>query len=65
MASQVTDRVEGLDTIPGIQRKARLQAINVGSREMFESMIKSIVENQLRPAIDRVSFDESLEALHY
>lgn len=58
--------VNGFDIIPAIMRKARLQAINVGSREMFEAMNRAIGQNKLRPVIDRVfPFDQSTEAIRY
>lgn len=57
-------RVEGFDIIPAILRKARLQAINVGSRDMFESMNRAIEQHKLRPAIDRVfPFEQAVDAL--
>ncbi|MEK8131538.1 NAD(P)-dependent alcohol dehydrogenase [Paenibacillus filicis] len=59
-------RVEGFDIIPAILRKARLQAINVGSREMFETMNRSIEQSRLRPIIDTVfPFEKAVDALHY
>lgn len=59
-------QVEGFEIIPAILRKARLQAINVGSRDMFETMNRAIEQNGLRPVIDSVfPFERSIEALHY
>ncbi|MDG0794793.1 NAD(P)-dependent alcohol dehydrogenase [Cohnella ginsengisoli] len=56
--------VEDFAIVPAILKKARLQAINVGSRAMFESMNRAIGHNGLRPAIDSVfPFDEAVEAL--
>ncbi|MGM0884259.1 MAG: zinc-dependent alcohol dehydrogenase family protein [Bacillota bacterium] len=58
--------VEGFDIVPAILKKARLQAINVGSRDMFEAMNRAIGQNALRPAIDRVfPFEQAVDALHY
>jgi NADPH:quinone reductase-like Zn-dependent oxidoreductase len=55
-----------MDIIPAILRKARLQAINVGSRDMFESMNRAIERSGLRPVIDRVfPFECAVDALHY
>lgn len=55
-----------LDIVPALLRKARLQAINVGSRSMFEKMNRAIEQSGLRPVIDRVfPFEQSIEALHY
>ncbi|PWW05135.1 NADPH:quinone reductase-like Zn-dependent oxidoreductase [Paenibacillus cellulosilyticus] len=45
--------VEGFNVVPAIIRKAKLQAINVGSREMFERMNLVIEQHLLRPVIDR------------
>jgi len=50
--------------VPAILKKARLQAINVGSRAMFESMNRAIAHHGLRPAIDSVfPFEEAAAAL--
>lgn len=58
--------VEGFDIVPAILRKARLQAINVGSRDMFEAMNRAIGQNTLRPVVDRVfPFERAVDALHY
>jgi len=55
-----------LDIVPALIRKARLQAINVGSRSMFEKMNRAIEQSGLRPVIDRVfPFEQSIEALRY
>jgi len=55
-----------LDIVPALIRKARLQAINVGSRSMFERMIRAIEQSGLRPVVDRVfPFEQSVEALRY
>ncbi|MBD3921938.1 NAD(P)-dependent alcohol dehydrogenase [Paenibacillus sp. PR3] len=52
--------------VPAILRKARLQAINVGSREMFERMNLAIEQHELHPIIDRsFPFTHSLDALRY
>ncbi|GMK37786.1 NADPH:quinone oxidoreductase [Paenibacillus sp. CCS19] len=58
--------IDGFAIVPAILRKARLQAINVGSREMFERMNLAIEQHALRPVIDRsFPFSESLDALRY
>lgn len=58
--------VEGFDIVPAILKKARLQAINVGSRDMFEAMNRAIGQNALRPVVDRVfPFERAVDALHY
>ncbi|WP_054024606.1 zinc-dependent alcohol dehydrogenase family protein [Bacillus sp. FJAT-28004] len=59
-------RVEGFDIIPAIIRKARLQAINVGSRDMFESMNHAIEHSGLHPIVDSVfPFERAVDALQY
>ncbi|MDF2680074.1 MAG: NADPH:quinone oxidoreductase [Brevibacillus sp.] len=59
-------QIEGLAIIPAIIRKARLQAINVGSREMFESMNAAIAKHRLRPVVDKVfAFEQSIEAFQH
>lgn len=58
--------VESFNIIEALQKKARLQAINVGSRDMFEAMNRAISQNALRPVIDRIfPFEQSVEALRY
>lgn len=52
------------DPLPIIMESVSLQGIFVGSRDMFETMNRSIVLNGLRPVIDRVfPFAEYPEAL--
>lgn len=59
-------QVDGFAIIPAILRRARLQAINVGSRDMFEAMNQAIRQNGLHPVVDRVfPFDRTVEALRY
>jgi len=54
---------EGLQLVPTFLKRARLQGINVGSREMFEAMNRAIAANGLRPVIDSVySFDQAIAA---
>jgi NADPH:quinone reductase-like Zn-dependent oxidoreductase len=59
---------EGADVnpIPILMRHLRVNGIFVGSRAMFENMLRAITVRQLRPVIDRVfGFDELHEALRY
>lgn len=57
---------EGFAIVPAILRKARLQAINVGSREMFERMNRAISQHAFRPVIDRTyPFERSIDALRH
>lgn len=59
-------KVEDFPIVPAILRKARLQAINVGSREMFEAMNRAISQHALRPVVDRVfPFSRSVDALRH
>jgi NADPH:quinone reductase-like Zn-dependent oxidoreductase len=47
-------------------KSVRLQGIFVGSRVMFEDLLKKIDEAKLEPVIDRVfEFSEAREAMHY
>ncbi|REK75051.1 zinc-dependent alcohol dehydrogenase family protein [Paenibacillus paeoniae] len=58
--------VDSLAIVPAILRRARLQAINVGSRDMFERMNAAIAYHQLRPVVDTVyPFTQALEALSH
>lgn len=55
-----------LDIGPALLRKARLQAINIGSRDMFEAMNRAIERCELRPVVDRVfPFEHAIDALRY
>ncbi|MCA0756911.1 NAD(P)-dependent alcohol dehydrogenase [Paenibacillus sp. N4] len=58
--------VENFNLIPAIIRKAKLQAINVGSREMFERMNAALEQHALHPVIDKsFPFAQSLDAFRY
>jgi NADPH:quinone reductase-like Zn-dependent oxidoreductase len=58
--------VKDFAIVPAILRKARLQAINVGSREMFERMNRAIEHHALRPVIDRsFPFAQAIEAFRH
>jgi NADPH:quinone reductase-like Zn-dependent oxidoreductase len=58
--------VERFAIVPAILRKARLQAINVGSRDMFERMNLFIHQHSLHPVIDRsFPFAQAHEAFRY
>jgi NADPH:quinone reductase-like Zn-dependent oxidoreductase len=49
-----------------IIRDLTLKGIIVGSRRMFEDLIKSMVQNRIKPVIDRVyEFDQVREAYEY
>src|SRR5262245_32585678 len=55
-----------VNPMPILGKQIQLQGIFVGSRDMFESMNRSIAVHQLRPVIDRVfEFHEAREALRY
>jgi NADPH:quinone reductase-like Zn-dependent oxidoreductase len=49
-----------------LMKNVRLQGIFVGSRLMFETMLRAIEANALKPVVDRVfPFDRAIEALKY
>ena len=49
-----------------IPREATLRGIYVGSRRMFEDMIRAIVVNGIRPAIDRTfDFEQAQDAYRH
>ena len=53
-----------VDLVGLMGRSARIQAVDVGSREMFEAMNRAIAEHGTRPVVDRVfGFEEAPEAL--
>lgn len=49
-----------------VTRHVRLQGITVGSRDMFEAMLRAIGQHQLKPVVDRVfPFEQLKDALAY
>lgn len=55
-----------VDLVALMGKSARVEAIDVGSREMFEVMNKAIEFHAMRPVVDRVfGFSELREALNY
>jgi NADPH:quinone reductase-like Zn-dependent oxidoreductase len=55
-----------VDLVTFMGKSARIEAVDVGSREMFQSMNKAIELHFMRPVLDRVfGFSELSEALHY
>ncbi|GGG65329.1 zinc-dependent alcohol dehydrogenase family protein [Paenibacillus radicis (ex Gao et al. 2016)] len=58
--------VEDFAIIPAIIRRAKLQAINVGNRTMFEKMNAAIKHHRLNPVIDSVyPFTQAIQALQH
>lgn len=55
-----------VDLVTFMGKSARVEAVDVGSREMFEAMNKAIAFHAIRPVVDRVfGFSELPEALGY
>jgi NADPH:quinone reductase-like Zn-dependent oxidoreductase len=55
-----------VNPIPILMRHLRVNGIFVGSRTMFESMLKALTVSRIHPVIDReFAFDELHEALRY
>jgi len=55
-----------VDLVTFMGKCARVEAVDVGSREMFEAMNKAIAFHAMRPVVDRVfGFSELREALNY
>lgn len=55
-----------VDLVAFMGKSARIEAVDVGSREIFEAMNKAIEFHAMRPVIDRVfGFTELPEALNY
>lgn len=55
-----------VNPLPAVMKGIRIQGIYVGSREMFEDMLRAIGMRGLRPAIDRVfPFLESRDAYRH
>jgi NADPH:quinone reductase-like Zn-dependent oxidoreductase len=55
-----------VDLVTFMGKCARVEAVDVGSREMFEAMNEAIAFHAMRPVVDRVfGFSELREALNY
>jgi len=55
-----------VDLVALMGKSARVEAIDVGSREMFEVMNRGIQFHRMRPVVDRVfGFSEAVDALKY
>jgi NADPH:quinone reductase-like Zn-dependent oxidoreductase len=55
-----------VDLVPFMGKSARVEAVEVGSREMSETMNKAIAFHAMRPVVYRVfGFSELREALNY
>jgi NADPH:quinone reductase-like Zn-dependent oxidoreductase len=49
-----------------VTRQVRLQGITVGSRDMFEAMLRAIGQHKLVPVVDKVfTFEQLKDALAY
>ena len=56
----LTGMTSNIDLVALMGKSARIQAIDVGSRAMFESMNRAIEAGGLRPVVDRVfAFDDA------
>lgn len=57
---------EGVDPVPVLIRGIRLQGVFVGSRAMYESMLRAIEYHAIKPVVDRVfPFDQAVDALRH
>ncbi len=55
-----------VNPLPAVMKGVCIQGIYVGSREMFEAMLRAIELHDIHPVIDRVfPFAEAREACHY
>jgi NADPH:quinone reductase-like Zn-dependent oxidoreductase len=55
-----------LNLTPVLMKNVRVQGIFVGSREMFEAMIRAVAGHRLKPVVDRVfGFAEAAEAFRH
>ncbi len=49
-----------------LPRWGKLVRVNVGSREGFEAMNRSIAQNRIKPVIDKVfAFEQAIDAYEY
>ena len=59
-------RTSEVDLVAFMGKPARIEAVDVGSWEMFEAMNKAMQFHAMRPVIDRVfGFSELRDALGY
>lgn len=62
----LTGMTSEIDLVTFMGKSARLEAIDVGSRAMFDRMNKAIAFHPIRPVVDQVfGFSELREALNY
>jgi NADPH:quinone reductase-like Zn-dependent oxidoreductase len=62
----LTGTTAEVDLVALMGKSARVEAVDVGSREMFQSMNTAIELHAMRPVLDRVfGFSELQEALNY
>jgi len=62
----LTGMTADIDLVALMGKSARIQAVDVGSRAMFESMNRAIEAGGVRPVIDRVfAFDQARDAFRY
>ncbi len=55
-----------LNIVPILMQNIRVQGILVGSRDMFEALIRAFTLHECRPVVDRVfDFDDAPEAFEY
>lgn len=55
-----------VDLVALMGRSARIRAIDVGSRAMFEAMNRAVHVHRLRPIVDRVfAFSDAANAFRY
>ncbi|WP_437961190.1 NAD(P)-dependent alcohol dehydrogenase [Sorangium sp. So ce119] len=53
-----------LDVVPMLMKRARVQGISVGSRDMFEDLLRAVALHRIRPVIHRVyPFEAAREAI--
>jgi NADPH:quinone reductase-like Zn-dependent oxidoreductase len=62
----LSDMMSTIDLVALMGKSARIQAIDVGSRAMFESMNRAIEVSGMRPVVDRVfPFDDARNAFRH
>ncbi|WP_437738219.1 zinc-dependent alcohol dehydrogenase family protein [Sorangium sp. So ce1335] len=53
-----------LDVVPMLLKRARVQGISVGSRDMFEDLLRAVAHHRIKPVIHRVyPFEAAREAI--
>ncbi len=66
MIGVLSGNTADFNVIPILMQNIRIQGVMVGSREMFEAMIRAIALHRMKPVVDRVfPFEDARAAFEY